>query len=108
MGAIDRRRASEMIRRALLLAVAVFAVTAQSDAKIHRSHAARQAFVRSHPCPSTGKPRLPCRGYIIDHVIPLCAGGADAPTNMQWQTKADAAAKDKIEWRQCRALRASQ
>jgi hypothetical protein len=25
-------------------------------------------------------------GYVVDHVIPLKRGGADAPWNMQWQT----------------------
>jgi hypothetical protein len=34
---------------------------------------------------------------VIDHVKPLATGGADAPSNMQWQTKADAKAKDKWE-----------
>lgn len=37
------------------------------------------------------------KGYIVDHVNPLACGGADAPSNMQWQTKAEAAAKDKTE-----------
>ncbi len=37
------------------------------------------------------------RGYVIDHVIPLCAGGADDPLNMQWQTIAEAKAKDREE-----------
>jgi len=23
---------------------------------------------------------------VVDHIVPLCAGGADAPSNMQWQT----------------------
>jgi|SRR5665647_1125218 len=36
-------------------------------------------------------------GYVIDHIIPLKRGGCDCPSNMQWQTKADAKAKDKIE-----------
>ncbi|HET7815072.1 MAG TPA: HNH endonuclease signature motif containing protein [Candidatus Baltobacteraceae bacterium] len=40
-------------------------------------------------------------GYVIDHVIPLACGGADAPANMQWQTKADAKAKDKWERKGC-------
>jgi hypothetical protein len=34
---------------------------------------------------------------VIDHVVPLKRGGADAPNNMQWQTTRDAKAKDKIE-----------
>lgn len=39
-------------------------------------------------------------GYIIDHIKPLKEGGADDPSNMQWQTIADAKAKDK--WEQAR------
>jgi hypothetical protein len=34
---------------------------------------------------------------VVDHVVPLKRGGADRPENMQWQTKADAKAKDKWE-----------
>jgi hypothetical protein len=34
---------------------------------------------------------------VIDHVQALKHGGADAPSNMQWQTVAAAKAKDKIE-----------
>ena len=33
-------------------------------------------------------------GYVVDHVIPLKRGGADAPWNMQWQTIAEGKAKD--------------
>jgi hypothetical protein len=40
----------------------------------------------------------------VDHIIPLCAGGADAPSNMQWQTTAEAKAKDREEMKTCRAL----
>jgi len=36
-------------------------------------------------------------GYIIDHIKPLKKGGCDCPSNMQWQTKAAAKAKDKWE-----------
>jgi hypothetical protein len=42
------------------------------------------------------------KGYVVDHKIPLACGGADNPGNMQWQTKADAAAKDKWERNGCR------
>jgi hypothetical protein len=51
----------------------------------------------SHPCPATGKTSGACKGYVVDHVVPLKGGGADAPANMQWQTVAEAKAKDKIE-----------
>jgi hypothetical protein len=40
-------------------------------------------------------------GYVIDHIVPLACGGADAPSNMQWQTVAAAKAKDKWERKGC-------
>lgn len=64
---------------------------------IKRSEAAKDAFKHSHPCPSTGKSSGACPGYVIDHVRPLSKGGADAPSNMQWQTSEAAKAKDKWE-----------
>jgi hypothetical protein len=70
-----------------------------------RSAAAKTTFRSANPCPVTGKSRGPCPGWVIDHVIPLCAGGADAPSNMQWQTVAAGKAKDVIERRECAALR---
>lgn len=65
--------------------------------RIHRSPQARQQFKNSLPCPATGKSYGACPGYVIDHVVPLKRGGADAPYNMQWQTKEAAKQKDKIE-----------
>ena len=62
-----------------------------------RCSAARAAFERDNPCPSTGEPRGACPGYVVDHIIPLKRGGADLPSNMQWQTLEDAKAKDRIE-----------
>lgn len=70
-----------------------------------RSHTSRAEFQRAHPCPATGKPRDACPGYVIDHVQPLCAAGADHPSNMQWQTTADGKAKDRQERRMCRLRR---
>ena len=65
--------------------------------RLRRCAAARAAFERANPCPSTGQPAGPCPGYVIDHIVALKRGGADDPSNMQWQTVADAKAKDKIE-----------
>lgn len=67
-----------------------------------RSAAQRAAFVREHPCPATGQPHGPCPGYVVDHITPLCAGGRDAPDNMQWQTIEAGKLKDKEERAQCR------
>jgi hypothetical protein len=68
--------------------------------KIKRSQSARLDFMARVPCPSGGT-RYKCPGYIIDHVIPLACGGADDPSNMNWQTVADAKAKDKWERKGC-------
>ena len=68
-----------------------------SHGKIARSQTAKNEFKRQQPCPSTGKSSGACPGYVIDHIQPLKRGGVDAPSNMQWQTKADAKAKDKWE-----------
>jgi hypothetical protein len=51
---------------------------------------------REQPCRSTSKPGA-CPGYVIDHGKPLECGGADDPSNMQWQTIAEGKAKDKTE-----------
>ena len=67
-----------------------------------RSRAARNAFQRSNPCPSTGKRSGSCPGYVVDHRNALACGGADTPLNMQWQTVAQARLKDKTERAGCR------
>ena len=81
----------------VLLALALLAPVA--DARIHRSQSARVSFVRAHVCPATGLHKLPCPGWIIDHHVGLCVGGADKPDNMRWMTVSDAKAKDKWECR---------
>lgn len=68
-----------------------------SRGRIKRSSAARSKFKRLNPCPSTGRSSGRCPGYVIDHVTPLKRGGADAPSNMQWQTREAARAKDRWE-----------
>jgi hypothetical protein len=68
-----------------------------SRGRIVRSEPARATFQRLNPCPATGKATGRCPGYVLDHIVPLKKGGLDKPWNMQWQTKAEAKAKDRIE-----------
>jgi hypothetical protein len=65
--------------------------------RIARSRPAKRDFEKTHPCPSTGRKSGACPGYVIDHVIALKRGGADNPSNMQWQTTQAAREKDKWE-----------
>lgn len=68
---------------------------------IARSKKVLSDFRKTVPCPATGKTGKRCVGYVIDHVKPLCACGPDAVSNLQWQTIADAKAKDRIERKMC-------
>lgn len=84
-----------------LIALLLLLATVGADARIARSEAAKRAFAKLHACPATHQHRLPCPGYVIDHIKPLACGGADAPRNMQWQTIAAGKAKDKWERKGC-------
>jgi len=84
-------------REPLPLAVRCSYRVRDSRGRYIRCSAARAAFERDNPCPSTGQPRGACPGYVVDHIVPLKRGGADLPSNMQWQTVEDAKDKDKIE-----------
>jgi hypothetical protein len=72
-------------------------VPRDSHGRIQRSAAVRHDFQKVHPCPSTGRTSGACPGYVVDHVTPLKRGGADRPSNMQWQTTKAANDKDKVE-----------
>lgn len=59
----------------------------------HRGDKARIEFMKK-----TGYPKGR-KGWVVDHIFPLCKGGPDTVENMQWQTKEDAKKKDKTECR---------
>lgn len=77
----------------------------ESIAKQVRSSAAKHTFQKANPCPATGQRMGACPGYVIDHITPLACGGADDPSNMQWQTVADGKAKDAWERKDCQTQR---
>jgi hypothetical protein len=83
-----------------LINVSTFSPTT-SYARQERSQAAKDEFKYSHPCPSNGNNHGSCPGYVIDHITPLACNGADAPSNMQWQSVAEGKAKDKWERKNC-------
>lgn len=60
----------------------------QRDArgKIKRSAYQVQKFRKLNPCPATGLTTGRCKGYEVDHIVPLSCCGADTPANMQWLT----------------------
>jgi hypothetical protein len=97
----------ETVRRKLsLVSIAGFLAHCEQRSEIipiryARSREVTLEFQRLHPCPLTGRRWGACPGWIKDHIIALCDGGADAVENMQWQTVEAAHAKDQTEcsWR---------
>lgn len=85
-----------MSARALAVAFAALVVSLLTLGTERDPHQ-RVLFMKSHPCPANGKTRGACPGYVVDHINPLCADGPDRPSNMQWQTVADAKVKDNEE-----------
>jgi hypothetical protein len=83
------------------LACCLAVVPCLASVREYRSYSVKHEFQRQHPCPSTGRTTGACPGYIKDHIRALDCGGPDAVSNLQWQTVAEAKAKDKWERRGC-------
>ena len=89
------------MRNIFIIAIAVF-LSFSADASTHRSSAVKAEFQRQNPCPSTGKTRGACKGYVKDHIKALACGGLDMPINLQWQTVEESKAKGKWERKGCK------
>jgi hypothetical protein len=89
------------VTRAAIIVAVIVALSAPVKAREYRSREVTREFQRDHPCPSTGKFSGACPGFRKDHVVPLACGGPDAVSNLQWQTVADARAKDHWERKAC-------
>jgi len=85
----------------LTIAGAITLTAAPLSAKEYRSREVTREFQREHPCPSTGRTTGACPGYRKDHIRALACGGPDAVSNLQWQTIAEARAKDAWERKAC-------
>lgn len=85
-----------------LIALALGLAVLSADGRDLRQ---REAFRKQNPCPATGRTKGACPGYVVDHIWPLCAGGADHPKNMQWQTVAAGKKKDREEAAECAEIR---
>jgi hypothetical protein len=90
-----------MKKTVLLLSLALVCNMAMST---ERSSSVAYQFRKLNACPATGKIQRTCPGYVIDHMIPLCAGGPDTVENMVFQAKAASYRKDALERALCRRL----
>ena len=89
-----------MIARGVLLLLLCWLSLGTVDAAcVHhpiRHRAVQRQFLRQTGYPH-GRP-----GYVVDHIVPLCLGGPDAVSNMQWSALAESYVKDKQERALCR------
>ena len=88
--------------------VAGFEVTHQNNQPAPSAEAAQRSVVRAafllSDVRSQGLTARP-EGYEVDHSIPLCAGGADSPENMQLLTREQHREKTRHDLRWCSKLR---
>jgi hypothetical protein len=96
---MDMEKNGAVVTTTAIVAVLSVLCTNTLPAATTRSNSAKAEFKRENPCPANGRRYGPCPGYVIDHIVPLMCNGADSPSNMQWQTVADAKAKDRWERR---------
>lgn len=54
------------------------------NGRIKRSKQVLRDFVAVFPCPATLEHSTSCKGWQIDHTIPLASGGCDSVANLTW------------------------
>ena len=92
----------QTLRRGCLALACVIGLSAccqqaVKDTVKKRNPTMRSVFLSQNPCPSTGKTKGACPGYVVDHIVPIKRGGGDNPYNMRWQITLDAKEKDRWE-----------
>lgn len=87
-----------MMPARVVLAVLLLLVSLDAS-QLPRSRSLIRRFARETGYPN-GRP-----GYVVDHKIPLCAGGPDALPNLQWQELVESKVKDRFELQLCRDLK---
>jgi hypothetical protein len=60
------------------------------------------AFRKLNACPASKLFTGPCKGWVVNHVLPLCLfPNFDIPANMKWEGKAESYRRDVIEREMC-------
>ena len=91
----------------MLLPFAFLALVSASPTAAHASDPQQRVlFEQKHPCPADGKSGGACSGYVIAHVVPLCSGGKDLPSNMRWQPVAETQAGAREAHKLCHRTKA--
>lgn len=86
-----------------LLATSIASWT--GEAKSVRDPKVRAEWMKTHPCPSTGKTRGACPGWQADHVRSLCSGGKDVPDNLMWLEVDQHRLKSLMDVKECAIIR---
>lgn len=96
---VGEKQRKAMLRVLALVLSGILCCSPPAEAKTHRSRTQVMLFLREQ-----GYSRVP-RGYQVDHIIPLCAGGPDIPDNMQLLTIREHREKTKQDIMWCREIR---